>query len=544
MSAPLGNLQGLKPGQIRALERLYKRRYPNNAVWLPEHARELALLSRSISRQIGLLIDRSGKVRMVIVGDASSLYIPELPRLSRSGKVLRGWRLAHTHLGPDCLSREDLLDMLFLRLDAIILLNVNEMGEPLVWQAAWLNSEASHKGQAEPWIVKTPAPWNDCAWAFAELMQTLENGFDRKTSSGLNPDSSDNAILISVSAEPVSMQEKHLDELAELAKSAGIIPANRLIQRINRQNAKLLPGKGKLAELEIMALDAGADLLLFDGELSPAQLNALADGTQRKVMDRTQLILDIFARHASSKAGRLQVELAQLAYMQPRLAGSGSALDRLAGGPGGRGPGESRLETDRRKIRERMAFLRKQLARISKQRQLVRNRRARNGIPQVALVGYTNAGKSSLLNKITASSVTEADQLFATLDSAVRRIRFPSEKEMLLADTVGFIRNLPRELMEAFRATLEELDNAELLLHVVDCSNPDFERQMDAVNNTLEDLGYARKPVLLLFNKADKLSDEERSLLAQAWPQAIFVSAASGFGLQKLLAELTRHVSP
>lgn len=479
---------------------------------------------------------------MAIVGTATSLLIPELPVLAETGRILRGWRLIHTHLDMNPISREDLLDMLFLRLDALALLNVSENGEPLLWQWAML-SPGSRKPGEEPWQIDPPRPWHQTSWDFSARIAALET--ELAQNGGVrNATASNRAILISIGPESATLQEERLDELAELAESAGIMPVGRLVQRASRQGAKLLPGKGKLAELEIMALDGGADLLIFDGELSPAQLNNLAEATQRKVIDRTQLILDIFARRATSKAGKLQVEMAQLAYAQPRLAGRSNALDRLAGGPGGRGPGETKLETDRRKIRDRLAFLRRQLGRLRDQRRQTRLRRTRNGIPQAALVGYTNAGKSSLLNKITASKVLEENQLFATLDPATRRIRFPSEKEIILSDTVGFIRNLPHELREAFRATLEELESADLLLHVVDCSQADFIARMDSVTAILEELDYTGKPVILVFNKADRLEPEDRRELALAWPDAFFVSARSGDGLDALLEAVFIKLAP
>lgn len=537
MPTPAGNLQGLKPSQLNALERLYKRRYPGNALWTTEQVKELAILSAAINRQIGLLVDRRGKVQVVIVGDASSLLIPELPPISESGKILRGWRLIHTHLDNSLLSREDLLDMLFLRLDAIISLSIAANGDPVLWQGATLAPHDPMAKNQEPWILTEARPWHQPDWDFSGIVDNLEKKFD-ETATGRKSVQEQRAVLVSVSSDPISRQEKYLDELAELAKSAGIKPMERLIQRSNRAAPKLLPGKGKMAELEIKALDSGADLLIFDGELSPAQLNNLAETTQRKVIDRTQLILDIFARRATSKAGKLQVEMAQLAYAQPRLSGKHNALDRLAGGPGGRGPGETKLETDRRKIRERMAFLRKQLQQLRKQREHVRLRRLNNGIPQIALIGYTNAGKSSLLNKITASSVIEENLLFATLDPSSRRIRFPSEKEIIISDTVGFIRNLPKELMEAFRATLEELASATIFLHVVDCSNPDFISQMESVNSILEELDYARKPVILIFNKSDRITEEDRHALIRGWSHAHCVSARTGTGLKELMEEI------
>ena len=301
-------------------------------------------------------------------------------------------------------------------------------------------------------------------------------------------------------------------------------------------------GKGKLAELEVLALQGQASLIIFDGELTPAQLNSLSEMTERKVLDRTQLILDIFAQRATTRAGKLQVEMAQLKYTQPRLAGKNRAMDRLMGGIGGRGPGETKLETDRRRVRERIAKIRKELDELRQQRAFTRARRARQGLPVVALVGYTNAGKSTLLNALTRSEVLTEDKLFATLDTTTRRLRFPHERELVLADTVGFIRNLPKELQEAFRATLEELESADLLLHVTDASHPDLDRQAAAVDSILADLELLELPRLMLLNKWDRLDEESRDTLRHAWPDALPVSAATGEGLDTLFRQMEETI--
>lgn len=545
MPAAQGNLQGLKPSQLKALERLYKRRLPAGEVYAPEQARELAMLSRSMNRQIAMLINRQGKVELVLAGTATGISIPELATLA--GGRLRGVRLLHTHLTPEGLSREDLMDMLFLRLDAITSLGVSPEGEPVQWQAAFvMPPEAPQSLLAVPveacqnsCYVARPRAWHDTACDFTQLARDIEG---RLGSSVEEARSGENAFLISVSPEPLPLQERNLQELEDLALSAGLNVAGKMVQRVMRPNPRLILGKGKLLELEVQALNARADILIFDGELTPAQLGNLAELTERKVMDRTQLILDIFAQHAVTRAGRLQVELAQLAYGQPRLAGKGKALDRLAGGIGGRGPGESKLETDRRKSRERMAILRRELERLQRQRGLERQRRERNAVPVAALVGYTNAGKSSLLNKLTDSEVLSENKLFATLDPITRRLRFPREREITLADTVGFIRNLPRELMEAFRATLEELRRADALIHVSDASHPELENQMAAVENILEELELNDLPQILVLNKWDKINPELREALMARWPEALPVSALDGSGLAGLLLRLEQEL--
>ena len=528
-------MQGLKPSQLNALNRLFNRRFPAEDVYTIEQARELALLSRALGRQVGLLIDRKGRVQMVLVGEAGSILIPELPRGRTGQERLRGLRLLHTHLSPDGISQEDLMDMLFLRLDAVIALNVNPTGDPVQWQAAHLLPSGA---AGKPYHLDAPQPWDRTAAQFPATAEALEEELARRGEDAREAADAPRALLVSVAAQPRILQERNLDELAELARTAGLTVAGRMAQRVAQVNPRLILGKGKVAELEVLALQGRAGMLVFDGELSPAQLHNLADITERKVIDRTQLILDIFAQHAVTRAGKLQVELAQLRYTQPRLVGKNRAMDRLMGGIGGRGPGDTKLETDRRKSRERMARIRKELDQLRRQRAFTRARRSRQGIPLAALVGYTNAGKSTLLNRLTRSDVLVENKLFATLDPTTRRLRFPAEREIILADTVGFIRNLPKELMDAFRATLEELEAADLLVHVADASHPDLLQQISAVETILAEMELDRVPRLLVLNKWDQLAAPARAELADAFPLALPVSAKSGDGLNSLLEQL------
>lgn len=483
---------------------------------------------------------------MVIVGEAGSILIPELPRARSGAERLRGLRLLHTHLSPDGLSQEDLMDMLFLRLDAVIVLTVSPAGEPVQWQAAHLLPSPAHapdSARPVPYRLDALRPWDQTEAHFASTARALEDELARRSDDARQAGGgTGRAVLVSVSAEPRLTQEQHLDELAELARTAGLDVAGRMVQRVAQVNPKFILGKGKMAELEVLALQGQADTLIFDGELAPTQLHNLADITERKVLDRTQLILDIFAQHAVTRAGKLQVELAQLRYTLPRLTGKNRAMDRLMGGIGGRGPGETKLETDRRRSRERMARLRRELDQLRRQRAFTRGRRSRRGIPLAALVGYTNAGKSTLLNSLTRSEVLAENKLFATLDPTTRRLRFPAEREIILADTVGFIRNLPRELMDAFRATLEELEAADLLIHVADASHPDMLQQVSAVEAILEDLELQHVPRLLVLNKWDSLALPVRAEMLDAFPGALPVSALRGEGLGALLAALEQRL--
>ena len=529
---------------MKALNRLTTRRFPATDVYTIDQARELSLLSRALGRQLGMLIDRKGRVDMVLVGEAGGILIPELPRARSGADRLRGLRLLHTHLTPDGLSQEDLMDLLFLRLDAIIVLTVNPDGDPVQWQEAHLLPTPV---AGQPYRVEQLRPWNQTSAHFAATAEALEEELARRSDDTREASDAPRALLVSVAAQPRIIQERNLDELAELARpladeistdTMGNLIVRKLVQRVAQVNPKFILGKGKMAELEVLALEGRAGTLVFDGELSPAQLHNLADITERKVLDRTQLILDIFAQHAVTRAGKLQVELAQLRYTQPRLTGKNRAMDRLMGGIGGRGPGETKLETDRRRSRERMARLRKELDQLRRQRAFTRSRRARRGIPMAALVGYTNAGKSTLLNNLTRSEVLAENKLFATLDPTTRRLRFPAEREIILADTVGFIRNLPKELMDAFRATLEELESADLLVHVADASHPDLLQQITSVETILEELELQHMPRILLLNKWDLLDVPARAELADAFPHAIPVSARTGDGLKRLLEVL------
>ena len=512
---------------------------------------------------------------MVLVGDTSSIMIPELPRSREGAGRLRGLRLLHTHLTPDLLSQEDCMDLLFLRLDSIAVLSVNEWGEPLELQRAHLlppnpENKSYRMYPPERWDMVDADFLAEITALEEELARTMDAGEPGpgrpvagagkagRSAPGSRPDREreepgrspgSRAVLVSVSTKTRSEQESSLAELAELADTAGVFVAGRLIQRVQAVNPRSILGKGKLAELEVLALQGNAGLIVFDGELSPAQLRNLTDITERRVLDRTQLILDIFAQRASSRAGKFQVELAQLQYMLPRLVGKSRALDRLAGGIGGRGPGETKLETDRRRLRDRVARIKEALENLRRQRSYARSRRAKGEVPVASLVGYTNAGKSTLLNALTGSDVLAENRLFATLDPTTRRLRFPKERELILTDTVGFIRSLPKELVEAFRATLEELEEADLLLHVADASHPELELQLKAVEDILEQLELHETPRLLVLNKIDALPAEPENnepgredldresrldVLKERHPHAFFISARTGAGLEEL----------
>lgn len=526
---------------MKALGRLYQRRYPPQGGYTTEQARELALISRDIGRQVGLLIDRQGRTEKVIVGEPGSILIHDTQRARVGSGRLRGLRFLHTHLRGEPLSREDLNDLLSLRLDSLAALTVGDWGEPEELHYAHVLPTAADDPGRSGVSAAAPLPWDRVDVDFGALVQALEDEMGRQVQThDSSPDR--RALLVSVGTEPRREQEASLAELAALAKTAGLEVAGTMIQRVERMNPKTILGSGKIADLEVEMLQSGAGVVVFDRELLPAQQHNLADLTERMVLDRTQLILDIFAQHATTKAGKLQVEMAQLKYAQPRLVKQNKALSRLAGGIGGRGPGESKLEHDKRKIKERIGRINDELKKLRKQRAAVRARREKCGVPLAALVGYTNTGKSTLLNTLTQSRVLTEDKLFATLDPTTRRLRFPHERELILTDTVGFIRQLPKSLREAFRATLEELEAADLLVHVADASHPELEEQIRAVEDILFELELGDIPRILVLNKVDRLDDEARRFLANRRPEAVLVSARDRRGLDELSAAIVRRI--
>lgn len=470
-----------------------------------ELAREVSFLSGSLNRQIGLLIDRRGTVIMVIVGDARSIFIPSLDFFRAASTRFKGLRLIHTHLYGEALTDEDLTDMSHLRLDLIGALEVHPDGSP--GKLYWAHLVAENP-QGDYWLIQEPQEPHRLDLNFLTFMAALEDEFTRRQKSR-KIDAAEKAILVRLETNPQNDAHASLDELRQLAESCGVAVFDSQLQLRPQPDPKYMVGRGKLADIDLRASQIGANMIIFDHELTPAQVRSISDFTGLKVVDRTQVILDIFARRAHSREGKIQVELAQLKYLLPRLMHKDTSLSRLAGGIGTVGPGETKLEIDRRRIRERIHRLEKDLKSITKSRTQRRGRREKSGLPVISIVGYTNAGKSTLLNTLTQSAVAAEDKLFATLDTKSARLRFPRDTEAVITDTVGFIRDLPAELMSAFRATLDELQGADLLLHVIDAANERFEEQIAAVEKILEELDIGTKPAIRVFNKADRFADKE-----------------------------------
>lgn len=527
-----GNTFGLKPNQLKRLKSTYRRQVHPEQIVSPELARHLTELSRETGRQIGVLVDRRGNVEHVIIGDARKIELPDVGR-ARAGQVrLRGLRLVHTHLGADPVDRDDLTDLALLRLDLVAAVQAREDGLPGRTSWAYL---LPHNPGGDLWRVEEARDVHDALdWEARTHIEDLEAQFDASSHRLRAVAGVERAILVGTSAGPRRETEANLDELKELARTAGVEVVDVVLQSRRRPDPKYLIGRGKLEELNLRAMQLLVDVVIFDQDLAPSQARAVAEVTSVKILDRTQLILDIFAQRAQSNEGKIQVELAQLKYTMPRLAARDDSLSRLTGGIGGRGPGETKLEVDRRRVRERISRLDKQLDAIATSRLTRRGRRRGQGVPTISIVGYTNAGKSTLLNRLTRSEVFAEDKLFATLDTSSRRLRFPSEREVVITDTVGFIRDLPKDLKAAFRATLEELEDADLLLHVVDASDPAREAQIGAVEAILGELGLLDRPRLLVYNKVDKVEGEGRHLAPSG---GVAVSALTGAGLDALLSQ-------
>ena len=533
-----GQITGLRTSEVAAVERLYRRRVSHEDVLSPELGKAMCQLTLAIRRPIAVLLTRRGLVQEIIVGTDLTLSPTTLAKFRTGPRSLRGLRLIRTQLHDQPLTQESLTDLAFLRLDLIGTLSVLPDGNPGHLYLAHL---LPPDGTGQLCKILKSVPFHQCSMPFDSFIAELEAEVQLARAHHAVKDAAESAMLVSASPQGRAEQEERLVELAELATSAEVAVIDRMAQRTADRHQRYLLGSGKLKEVLIQTLHKGADMLIFDQTLSPAQSRAIAEMTDIKVIDRTQLILDIFARRAHSREGKVQVELAQLRYLLPRLPGKGTQLSRLGGGIGSRGPGETKLETDRRRIRDRITHLERELTHFARHQDQRRARRGRHGLPVMSLVGYTNAGKSTLLNVLTQSRVSAANRLFETLDTTSRRLRFPQAREVIITDTVGFIRDLPKELVGAFRTTLEELREADLLLHVVDASAADIDVQITAVIAVLQELDLDALPRMLVFNKCDRLPAHHIEPLCRRY-HAIGISALQPETLRPLLAEMETHV--
>ncbi len=538
MKKTYGNSAGLKANQIKRLEKFYRRRIPPEYLLSLELAREICRLSREIRRQIGILINRRGKVCFVIVGDNKKIVIPHTGEYRAAPGRLKGLRCIHTHLTPETLSEDDLTDLALLRLDMMAVISSDSEGLPQKIHVAHIMPK---KFRESPYQLLPPLDPGNLDIDCLALIQALEDELARVSSGHEAASNIERVLLVSVSSGTKRQAKESLAELRDLAGSSGLAVVGSVTQQRKKSDPRLLIGPGKLQDLAILALQEAASAIIFDQELNPSQIRSITNQIELKVIDRTQLILDIFAQRAQTREGKLQVELAQLKYMLPRLVAKNTAMSRLTGGIGGRGPGETKLEINRRRARTRIAGLEKELFSVIKHRQQQKAKRYKKGLRVISIVGYTNAGKSTLLNTLTKSSVAAESRLFATLDPSSRRLRFPRDIEVIITDTVGFIKDLPNDLMVAFRATLEELEDADLLLHIIDISNPRYEEQIESVEKILADLNLQNKAIVRVLNKMDRVSPQTSLGLSRKL-RGIAISARSKATLLPLIDEMEKKI--
>ncbi|MBC5795372.1 MAG: GTPase HflX [Sphaerospermopsis sp.] len=571
METIFGNLQGLKSSQLKQLQRLYHQRISGDRMTTPEFAQRLAAISTEINQPVCAYLNRRGQVIRVGVGTPRQTQIPplELPRYG--AERLSGIRCIATHLKAEPPNEAALTAMALQRLDALVMLNITGTGftrrgggatgyvkeaylahlvansrQLVLTQSSGMNipDSALYSSVSPPLSLDAIAEQD-----FLDLVESLEEEFQREYIAQEVDADHDRVVIVGVLTDDMTPQrfQDTIAELARLVDTAGGDVLQALQQKRSRIHPQTVIGEGKVQEVALTAQTLGANLVVFDRDLSPAQVRNLEAQIGVRVVDRTEVILDIFAQRAQSGAGKLQVELAQLEYMLPRLTGRGRAMSRLGGGIGTRGPGETKLETERRAIQRRISRLQQEVNQLQAHRCRLRQRRQHREVPSVALVGYTNAGKSTLLNALTNAEVYTADQLFATLDPTTRRLIIShadtnEPQETLITDTVGFIHELPASLMDAFRATLEEVTEADALLHLVDLSHPAWLSHIRSVRDILAQMPITPGPALVVFNKIDQVDSETLALAQEEFPLAVFISASQRLGLDTVRLRLSQLI--
>lgn len=544
MSEIKGNIKGIRDSVIAELQKLYDMQSPQ--LVSQELAVKLADITEYINREISVYITRSGQIIEIAVGDNATVELPSFSGRRGAGR-LSGIRCIHTHPGGNpYLSGVDISALKNNKYDAMVAIGVvspdftkSELTFGLI---TGIDSNENYTAECYgPYSIEDAENIN-----FVNTVSTIERILDKQTGTASLQVMSERAILIGMEwgrNDSLWTVDDSLEELKQLADTAGATVIKKFIQKRPKPDPAFFIGRGKVQELALYAQQENIDLCIFDDELSPAQQRNIESVMGIRILDRTALILDIFAQRARTNEGKLQVELAQLQYTLPRIMGKGLMLSRLGGGIGTRGPGETKLEVDRRRIRDRIAFIKEQIEKVKAVRSLHRSKRKKNNVFEVSLVGYTNAGKSTLLNTLTNSDIYAKDQLFATLDPTTRQLTLPNKQEIIITDTVGFIQRLPHQLIAAFRSTLEVVTEADLLVHVIDVSHELYKEQAAAVHEVLKEIGAETKPVITVYNKIDKLPPDSKLADRLALKEdTVCISAAKKLNLETLQQMIETHL--
>lgn len=539
-----GNIKGIRDSVIAELQKLYDMQSPQ--LVSQELAVKLADITEYINREISVYITRSGQIIEIAVGDNATVELPSFSGRRGAGR-LSGIRCIHTHPGGNpYLSGVDISALKNNKYDAMVAIGVispdftkSELTFGLI---TGIDSNENYTAECYgPYSIEDAENIN-----FINTVSTIERILDKQTGTSSLQVMSERAILIGMEwgrNDSLWTVDDSLEELKQLADTAGATVIKKFIQKRPKPDPAFFIGRGKVQELALYAQQENIDLCIFDDELSPAQQRNIESVMGIRILDRTALILDIFAQRARTNEGKLQVELAQLQYTLPRIMGKGLMLSRLGGGIGTRGPGETKLEVDRRRIRDRIAFIKEQIEKVKAVRSLHRSKRKKNNVFEVSLVGYTNAGKSTLLNTLTNSDIYAKDQLFATLDPTTRQLTLPNKQEIIITDTVGFIQRLPHQLIAAFRSTLEVVTEADLLVHVIDVSHELYKEQAAAVHEVLKEIGAETKPVITVYNKIDKLPTDSKLADRLALEEdTVCISAAKKLNLESLQQMIESHL--
>lgn len=539
-----GNIKGIRDSVIAELQKLYDMQSPQ--LVSRELAVKLADITEYINREISVYITRSGQIIEIAVGDNTTVELPSFSGRRGAGR-LSGIRCIHTHPGGNpYLSGVDISALKNNKYDAMVAIGVVSpdftKSELTLGLITGIDSNENYTAECYgPYSIEDAENIN-----FVNTVSTIERILDKQTGTASLQVMSERAILIGMEwgrNDSLWTVDDSLEELKQLADTAGATVIKKFIQKRPKPDPAFFIGRGKVQELALYAQQENIDLCIFDDELSPAQQRNIESVMGIRILDRTALILDIFAQRARTNEGKLQVELAQLQYTLPRIMGKGLVLSRLGGGIGTRGPGETKLEVDRRRIRDRIAFIKDQIEKVKAVRSLHRSKRKKNNVFEVSLVGYTNAGKSTLLNTLTNSDIYAKDQLFATLDPTTRQLTLPNKQEIIITDTVGFIQRLPHQLIAAFRSTLEVVTEADLLVHVIDVSHELYKEQAAAVHEVLKEIGAETKPVITVYNKIDKLPPDSKLADRLALEEdTVCISAAKKLNLETLQQMIESHL--